>query len=34
MILSQSEKNIVATSMPSTTDLSTQKKKVDKVMEE
>jgi hypothetical protein len=34
MIHSQSETNIVATSKPFTTDLSTQQKKVDKVMEE
>jgi hypothetical protein len=34
MILSQSEWNFVATSMASTTNLSTQQKEVDKVVEE
>jgi hypothetical protein len=34
VILSQSERNITATSRASVTDLSTQQKQVDKVMEE
>jgi hypothetical protein len=34
MILSQNKRNIIATSRVSMTDLSTQQKKVDKVMEE